>query len=512
MRERDAGSTAGVLALPGKAARLVDGADSADSAARLGRWPPQAWVAIGLALFAAVWLTHLAHASLVPPVDDIEQLLWVRSLEWGYYKHPPLPTWLIWLPVQVFGLSAWTAYALGAICTLGAMALLWRLLARVRGSTHASVALLAVLCITYYNGRLYYFNHNSVLLLLSTLCAVLCWQAFSTRRLRWWLALGLALGLGALAKYQIAVTVLSMLAFLVHQRAWRDPFHRRGALLAGLVALIVFAPHIGWLHAHDFAPIRYAVESSLGAKLGATDRVVASLGWLLDQVFNRALPALIVLAVAARSLPAQPVAPRGDAARSLLLAWGGVPLLFMTLMGIAAGADLQLQWGTPFLLFAVPAAMELRPRLAWQRANVPRLLKAFIVIQGLLLVLSHLSSPLGPLALRDRHWRAFDSAQLAERIAEPARAALGGPIRVVIGATGPAGALALRLPEHPPVLIDGRFDRSPWIDADLMRRCGALQLGPVRTTAGATPVGPDFPDLAWRIVPRELGAAPCPAG
>ena len=75
-------------------------------------------------------------------------------------------------------------------------------------------------------------------------------------------------------------------------------------------------------------------------------------------------------------------------------------------------------------------------------------MKVFIVFQGLLLVQSHLSSPLGPLALRDRHWRAFDSAQLAERIAEPARAALGGPIRVVIGTTGPAGALALRLPER----------------------------------------------------------------
>jgi 4-amino-4-deoxy-L-arabinose transferase-like glycosyltransferase len=508
VRERDAESAAGAMALPGKAMRLVDGAYGGR---QLERLPPQAWVALGLALFAGIWLTHLAHASLVPPVDDIEQLLWVRSLEWGYYKHPPLPTWLIWLPVQMFGLSAWVAYALGAVCTLGAMAMLWYLLARIRGSTHASVALLAVLCITYYNGRLYYFNHNSVLLLLSTLCAVLCWQAFSTRRLRWWLALGLALGLGALAKYQIAVTVLSLAAFLLHQRAWRDPQHRRGALLAGLVALTVFAPHIEWLHAHDFAPIRYAVESSLGARLGATERVLASLGWLLDQLFNRALPALILLAVVARSVPARPLAPHRDAARSLLLAWGVVPLLSMTLMGMAAGADLQLQWGTPFLLFAVPAVMELRPRLAWQRANVPGLVKVFIVIQGLLLVLSQLSSPLGPPALRDRHWRAFDSAQLAERIAEPARAALSGPIRVVIGATGPAGALALRLPERPPVLIDGRFDRSPWIDADLLRRCGALQLGPARSMAGAMPVGPDFPGLAWRIVPRELGAAPCPA-
>ena len=60
-------------------------------------------VVIGMLIFAAVWLLHLAATSLSAPVDNIEQLTWVRSLQWGYYKHPPLPTWLLWLPVQLLG-------------------------------------------------------------------------------------------------------------------------------------------------------------------------------------------------------------------------------------------------------------------------------------------------------------------------------------------------------------------------------------------------------------------------
>lgn len=477
---------------------------------------PAPWgVGLGLLLFAAIWLTHLAYASLAPPVDLIEQLLWSGSLDWGYYKHPPLSTWLLWLATKLLGSSAPTAYALGAACTLGAVALLWRLLVRLRGQTYAAVALCAVLCITYYNGRLYYFNHNTVLLLFSTLSAVLCWQAFSTRRLGWWVALGLALGLGALAKYQMAITVLSVLAFAAHQRAWRDPLHRVGALLCALVALLVFAPHIAWLPAHDFAPIAYAMGSSLGVELDGWRRVANSGGWLLDQVFNRALPALILLVLAARTCRARPstAAPAqgGDPARALLLAWGALPLLFMPLLGALSGADLQLQWGTPFLLFAVPAAMEFWPRARWQHADLSTVLKAFLVLQCLLLVQSHLASPRGPAALQDRHWRTFDAAQLAQRIAPSARGELGGPIRVVIGATGPAGALSLRLPERPLVLIDGRFDRSPWIEADLVRRCGALQLGPARDLPDAVPLGPPFGDLAWRVVPRDLQAAACPA-
>ena len=478
------------------------------------------WVTIGLLAFAAIWLSHLAYASLAPPTDNIEQLTWVRSVEWGYYKHPPLPTWLAWLPVKLFGLSAWTGYVLGAACTLAALGLMWRLLAKLRGEAYAGVALLAALCITYYNGRLYYYNHNVVLLLLSTASATLCWQAFHTRQLRWWLGLGFAIGLGALAKYQIAVTIASVLVFAAHQRAWRDPVHRLGALLACLIALVMFAPHVAWQQTHDFGPIRYAVESSLGARFSRVDRIVESSRWLLDQVFNRALPAWVLLAVAARSSAAlastaplqrpATVAAQADPAKVLLLSWGLVPLVFMPLVGVLVGADLQLQWGTAFLLFAVPAVMELRPRANWDRVTWQRTLGAFVIIQALLLALSHATSPRGPTSLRDHHWRAFDAAGLAERVAGPARLELGGPIRVISGSAALAGALALQLSEKPFVLIDGRHDRSPWVEPDLVRRCGAVQLGAMEAISSGHTLGAAFPGLAWRVVLRDPGAAPCP--
>ena len=478
-------------------------------------------VPASLLLFAAVWLAHLAFTSLSPPTDDIEQLTWVRSLEWGYYKHPPLPTWLIWLPVRLFGLSNWTAYALGASLTLTALALYWRLLVRLRGPTYAGVALMAAMCITYYNGRLNYYNHNIVLLLVSTACAALTWQAFTTRRLRWWVALGLAIGLGALAKYQIAVTIVSILAFATHQRAWRDPSHRRGAWTAALVALIVFAPHLAWLQSHDFAPIQYAVESSLGAHFGPATRASASVHWLIDQVFNRALPALLLLAMAASPFNRSTTRPQdgrdampsveSGAARALLLAWGLVPLIFMPLVGVLLGADLQLQWGTPFLLFAVPALMELTPSRNWRRINLQGAAITFMVLQVLLLTLSHLASPRGPAWAQDRHWRTFDSLQLAELVGMPARNALQGPIRIVIGSASVAGALSLRLVEHPLVLIDNRFDRSPWVPRELLQQCGALEIGDIETLAQGQPIGPAFPHLAWRVIRPDASAASCPA-
>lgn len=485
---------------------------------------PQRIVAMGLIAFAMAWLSHLSYVSLSPPGDNIEQLTWVRSLEWGYYKHPPLPTWLLWLPVQLFGAKSSTTYVLGAALTLSAMGVFWRLLAQMRGSTYACVALLGALCITYYNGRLYYYNHNIVLLLASTASAALCWQAFATRRLRWWVGLGIVLGLGALAKYQIAVTLLSVLAFWIHQRGWRDPVHRLGGLLACLVALSIFVPHLLWLRTHDFGPVQYAIESSLGARFDSATRMFESIHWLADQLFNRALPAwllLVVAAVASRRMQSStttaltpPVgaegASRDRSARALLLAWGVGPLLFMTLIGLFAGADLQLHWGTPFLLFAVPAAMEMATREFWERTALRTVLTAFLAIQALLLLVSHLTSPLGPERLRDHHWRNFDAHEMATRIAPKARAELGGPIRVVIGNASQAGLLALSLPEHPLVLIDGRFDRSPWVTPERLQRCGAVELGAIGTLPDGHAVGAPFPGLAWRTIARMPSAAPCP--
>ena len=470
-------------------------------------------VGLGLLVFAAIWLVHLSYTSLSPPTDNIEQLTWVHSIEWGYYKHPPLPTWLIWLPAQIFGANAWTSYLSGAALTLSSMGLLWKLLSRLRGRSYAALALLAVLCVTYYNGRLYYYNHNVVLMFCATASLLLCWKAHDTRQLRWWAALGVALAFGALAKYQIAVTLASVLAYWVQQRGWRDARQREGLLLAALIVLAGFAPHVWWLRTHDFGPVDYAMQSSLGAHLETRARWADAAHWVADQLLNRAAPAWLLLAAAvyaARRKAVTQVDPamqltsahRHGAGRALLLIWGLVPLAFMPMVGIFAGADLQLQWGTPFLLFAVPAAMELFDgRVDWRRVSVGPAVNAFVALQVMLLFLSHITSPLGPEALRDHHWRAFDSDALAKLVEAPAQQALsGGVICVVSGPGAAAGALALQLADRPLVLINGRFDQSPWVSPVQVSDCGMLELREGVPLPGDRPVGPKFPHLSWRIV------------
>lgn len=479
----------------------------------LPRIPTSVCVVVLLCVFAACWLPVLNATSLAPPVDNIEELVWLRTLDWGYYKHPPLPTALAWLIAQAAGASAWTTYLLGAVITLTAMWLLWTLLRELRGVRYATISLAAALCITFYNGRLYYYNHNVVLLLLSTATAMLTWRAFTKRQLRWWFWIGMTVGLGALTKYQVAVTLASLACFWVSQRAWRDDVHRLGALLAALVALTIFLPHVIWLRTHDFGPVNYALESSLGVDLPAGARALSTLNWIADELLNRAVPAFLllglVLYVSTRRFRASPAVQFQGVSRAqstsslgLLLCWGLVPLAFMALVAMLFGAQLQLEWGTPFLLFVVPCAMELRPRARWDAASHRSLAAIFIVIQALLVTINIATSPIGLHRFADTHWRSFPAHHLALRIATEARLRLHGPVAVVIGSVGEAGALSLELPEHPVVLIDGRYDRSPWLTPELVAACGALDLthSVVRSHDGAR-TGTPLPDFEWRVVP-----------
>ena len=97
-----------------------------------------------------------------------------------------------------------------------------------------------------------------------------------------------------------------------------------------------------------------------------------------------------------------------------------------------------------------------------------------------------------------------------DTIEQSARQELGGPVRIVSGPAAPAGALALQLAEQPLVLIDGRLDRSPWLSADLVARCGVLQLGTARALPAGHMLGTAFPGLAWRVLQRDPFALACP--
>ena len=442
-----------------------------------------AWMAV----WAVAWISVLSALQFTPPTDSVEQLIWVRSIEWGYHKHPPLPTMMIWPLVQLFGIQEWVVSVAGALVISGALVITWRLVRELAGNHFAALAMLGSLSITYYSGRTNFYNHNTVLLLFVAAAAWFCWRAFADRSPRAWLALGLMLGLGALAKYQVALAALCVIAFWLVQRGWRDPLHLRGLLSAAAVATVVVSPHLWWLVAHDFLPLRYASHTSLGAAMACAQRTAHALLWLADQC-NRLSPALLLAAgllwktrsSAGRPAAREPGPPlpvvRADA-RAFLFIWGLLPLMTIVLIGLATGADLQFQWGTAFMSFTCAALMLLLPISRWHRIERRDATTGFLAVQILLFAMTWVMSPMSGLGLSKSKSAGFRSEHFAARIGPPARTVLGAPVMIVGGSSRIASAIALRLPERPLVLLEGDLVASPWLSVAQIERHGVLWVG-----------------------------------
>lgn len=476
-----------------------------------------AGVLLLLALYGLVWTLLYALTTLSPPVDNVEQLVWLHSMEWGYYKHPPLPTWIIGALAQVLPPSAALTYTLGCLLTTASMALLWRLLRAMRGPQYASLALLAALSITLYCGRIYYYNHNVLLLLWVALAADLSWRLAQRPQLRTWAALGLVSGLGMLTKYQFVLALAVVGLWWLQLRGWRHPVHRWGALLAALVASLVFAPHAYWLATHDWLPMAYARESALGYDLHGSARWQHALQFALDWLLNRSLPAWLLLGAAwwwARraagdAATAQTeVAPAGS--RVFLLLWGFVPLLLMMSMALLGGSKLHLHWGTAFMLWTVPAVMECARRAPWQQLRTLRAAwLAFALVQALVMAQAWMASPRGLRGYKADHTDFFPSERVAARIAAQAPAVLGGPVEIVSGSQELASVIALRLPSRPRVLVDGKLRYSPWIAPAELRQRRAIEVfhAPAQLPSGAYLAEGG---IAWRPL-HQLAPAPATA-
>ena len=466
-------------------------------------------VMVLVCLFSAVWLGLLVTVALSPPMDSIEQLVWSHSLEWGYYKHPPLPTWLLALPARLSGYSALTTAVLGAACTLTSALIFWNLIREIWGRPSAYIALLAGLCITFYNGRLNYYNHNTLLMLCVCLSAHCWWMILNTGRTHWWIGLGAAAGMGMLSKYQYLL-VLAPSACLVWQlQPWRNRHHLRGLGLACLTASVIFMPHLLWLLQQDYAdsPIRYAMKTSRPAFLEGgvnfSHRLHSGL-WLLDLVLNRCLPALLLL-LSLKALSEPERAPPTEdtsiiSGKRFLLIWGVLPPVCITLLGLLAGMDLQMQWGTAYAIWIVPPMMVvLSLHKRWICTPLTWLaLGLFALIQGLLLLQSYQTSFYGCCASHEAHrWRMFDSHALAKELDASAREAVGGTFKIIVGPAAAAGAVSLALPDKPKVLIDRNLKISPWIHPQELHFAGVVELWPPHT-------GPDDRTIlpsgwSWRL-------------
>ncbi|HEX8525011.1 MAG TPA: glycosyltransferase family 39 protein, partial [Tepidisphaeraceae bacterium] len=282
-----------------------------------------------LALDVVGHVNYLHHCPADLSGDEAQYWDWSRNLDWSYYSKGPLIAYIIRGSCAIFG-ETMPAVRYPAIAFGVATSIVTYLLTRkLFGSER--LALGAVLL----NHLVPMFIAGSILMTIDP-PMFLCWAlatlfaayAIFDGRKGAWLLVGVAIGVGFLAKYATPLWYLGTLGFLIAT----NQLKRQGAGLvaAAVVTLLFTAPVIVWNAQHGWVSLHHVAHQT-GASGGSLKR--GNLFELVGSQIGVIGPILSALMIAA---VAQALRKTGDRAvereKLLFLVWIGLTFLALTIV------------------------------------------------------------------------------------------------------------------------------------------------------------------------------------
>ncbi len=445
---------------------------------------------LALVAVAALTLWRVAELAAWPvnlSFDEAQYWSWALDPAFGYYSKPPVVAWAIALTTALFGSAEWAVRMGSPLAHAGTALALFALGRRIGGGR---VGLLAALIFLTLPGV------SVSALLISTDPFLMCawgWGLYGLHRAlaaeaagrpatRVWIGVGLALGLGLLAKYAMLAFVAGAALAIAWVPEWRGVARRRGPWLALALGLAVFSPNLVWNAAHHFVSFAHTqANANLSAGGAHPLKALAFLGGQLAVFGPIPFAALLILAFALlfrrRTAAAVAAVPEADAR---FLAAFALPLLaIMTVEGFLSRANAN--WAAPAYVSAtVWVAAACAKREGWLKAALAmHLLAALLIVNydaAARLVGVELSAKTDPMK-RLRGWDRLGPA-LADAI-RPEMAGAEPPVLVFDERkilTPMLYYLPKPLPEIAKWNADGHIDDHFDLTADLARHRGRVVL------------------------------------
>jgi hypothetical protein len=194
--------------------------------------------------------------------DEAQYWTWAQALDWGYYSKPPLTAWLIALTTQLAGDNEFGVRVAAPICH-AVIALIVAELGRRRFDARTGAwagGLYVALPAVSLSSMLI---STDVPLLLFWAIGVLCLsRAIEPGRHRWWLGVGLALGLGLLSKYAMATFIPSAALYLAASPKHRFVLRTRWPYMALALGLTLCVPNLAWNLDHGWLSFRHLGDNA----------------------------------------------------------------------------------------------------------------------------------------------------------------------------------------------------------------------------------------------------------
>lgn len=472
-----------------------------------------------LLLVALVTLARILYIAFFCPYNLVEDeaQYWVWSLrpDWSYYSKGPGIAWSIWASTHLFGISEFGVRAFAPIYAgISALAIagLSADAFRDRRAAVAGAAIFFLIPAFILSGTFLMTIDGPMI----ALWAIACWagfRAFYRGSRSAWLVLGLALGIGFLFKYTIALLIPSLLIAWVLDRKrlnTTSPLRPRIAIVLACIALGLL-PIAIWNYQNGWPAIAHFLGH---AKLPGGDRPAGvevshyTPKWTFEFLGIQLAaigPALVLMWLGFRGTalpggvpsfhPYVPEQPKHSSPSTYLASTGLPTLIFYFLATFLTSVEANWPIGgfislIPFAAIAVVRGMsDWRARMSrWRsipRAERPRegfLLKrpetaaqvcwhltlAYGIFVSLLILRLDLIAKFPDIARRVALHRLMGAPQFAEAIQILAMKetipTLGRPLLISYH-YGVAAQLTFYLPDHPMVFVAGShlgYRRTQW--------------------------------------------------
>ncbi|OPZ23088.1 MAG: Undecaprenyl phosphate-alpha-4-amino-4-deoxy-L-arabinose arabinosyl transferase [candidate division BRC1 bacterium ADurb.BinA364] len=206
-----------------------------------------------LAALGLIRLLYLLRSPLDLVADEAYYWEWSRHLDWSYFSKGPMVAWIIALSTRLGGHTEFFVRLPAVVLSFIALAAAYELTRRLFDSEKRAFWTAAAFAGTPL------LSVGSILMTIDNplfcfwmLAMLACFEAARTNRMRWWLALGVFIGLGLATKAAMAFFIPSMLLYLALKPDGPRRLREAGPWIAIGLAILFFVPQLVWNARHGF--------------------------------------------------------------------------------------------------------------------------------------------------------------------------------------------------------------------------------------------------------------------
>lgn len=319
--------------------------------------PRVRWHLAAIGLFAYVLVLRVLYMGQVELIPD-EMYYWMYSqhLALSYLDHPPLIAWLVGAGTWLFGDTVFGVRAMLVPLSLIGAWYFYRYGATMGGRTAGLLCVMAIAVVPFFT--------ISGILMTPDAPMIVAWVAalyYFKRSLidedrSAFIGLGLAMGLGLLAKYTIALLAPAAALFMLVDKRARRWFFRPEPYLSALLATLIFLPVLVWNWQNDWASFLFQGTRRLFENPDFASYLVVVYALLLLS------PVLALACFQAFGRIRLKLAPE-QRKRRFMLIMTSVPLAVFLVYGLFT--VIKFHWTLPAWIAMLPMVMVGLMRHAW---------------------------------------------------------------------------------------------------------------------------------------------------